>query len=229
MVTQSYQVSVPYTEQVQQNYTVQVPMPIQASSQFDSKPGYYNQNYTLPTDAAKLGKLRDRNKRLYRRLAPTQEWIENNYYLLPLERQTADLVAVNRFWRDLANHKKGPFLSPYFTDAHRSFTEMMFAMAVLDLPLTATDGKAVYKDRTMTYTAAGPTIALHQQVRGVNLEEGNTKILISETSINKTTATASKKASVTTTSSPKASFLIRSTVAKWLSVTRPRHRSRLSC
>ena len=57
---------------------------------------------------------------------------------------------------------------------------MMFAMAVLDLPISATDGKAVYKDRTMTYTAAGPTIALHQQVRGVNLEEGNTKILISE-------------------------------------------------
>ena len=56
----------------------------------------------------------------------------------------------------------------------------MFALAVLDLPISAADGKAVYKDRTMTYTAAGPTIALHQQVRGVKLEEGNTKILISE-------------------------------------------------
>ena len=94
MVTQSYQVQVPYTENVVQNYAVQVP--IQASSQFDSAK-VYNQNYTLPTDASKLGKLRDRNKRLYRRLAPTQEWIEDKYYLLPLERQTADLVAVNRF------------------------------------------------------------------------------------------------------------------------------------
>ena len=177
MVTQNYTVRVPYTEQVQQNYTVQVPA--QDSLRFDLKPGYAN-NYSVLTDASKLGKLRDRNKRLYRRLAPTQEWIENNYYLLPLEQQSPSLVAVNRFWRDLANHKKGPFLSPYFTDAHRSFTEMMFAMAVLDLPISAADGKAVYKDRTMTYTAAGPTIALHQQVRGVNLEEGNTKILISE-------------------------------------------------
>ena len=57
---------------------------------------------------------------------------------------------------------------------------MMFAMAVLDLPISAADGETNYEDRSMTYTAAGPCIALHQQVRGVKLEEGNTKILISE-------------------------------------------------
>ena len=173
-VTQNYTVQVPYTENVTQNYTVQVPV-------MDEALAPYAQNLSLVTgDASRLGRLRDKNKRLYRRIAATQEWIENNYYLLPLEQQSPQLVSINRFWRDLANHKEGPFLSPHFVDAHRSFTEMMFALAVLDLPVTAKAGETEYEDRSMTYTAAGPTIALHQQVRGVKLEEGNTKILISE-------------------------------------------------
>ena len=101
----------------EENYTVQVPY-------FEGKGK--KQNYAVPADAEQLGKLRDRNSRLYRRLAPTQEWIENDYYLLPLDQQSPSLIAINRFWRDLANHKDGPFLSPNFVDAHRSFTEMMF-------------------------------------------------------------------------------------------------------
>ena len=171
-VTKKYNVQVPYTENVLQSYTVQVPY-------FDEESSKGGQN-SLRFDSSKLSKLRNRSRRLYRRIAPTQEWIENDYYLLPLEQQSPSLIAINRFWRDLANHKEGPFLSPYFVDAHRSFTEMMFAMAVLDLPISATDGETKYEDSSMIYTAAGPSIALHQQVRGVKLEQGNTKILISE-------------------------------------------------
>ena len=170
MVKQKYTVQVPYTEQVSPDYTVARPFVDMVEQRV----------YNVPTDASKLGELRERNRRLYRRLAPTQEWIENDYYLLPLEQQSPSLIANNRFWRDLANHKNGPFLSPHFVDAHRSFTEMMFAMAVLDLPISATDGETKYEDRSMIYTAAGPSIALHQQVRGVKFEQGNTKILISE-------------------------------------------------
>jgi len=171
MVEQSYTVQVPTQVMRSESYTVQVPIT-------ENKPE--NKYYSLPKDASQLGKLRDRSRRLYRRLAPTQEWIENDYYLLPLDQQSPDLIAVNRFWRDLANHKDGPFLSPHFVDAHRTFTEIMFALAVLDLPISANEGESEYEDRSMTYTAAGPSIALHQQVRGVKLEKGNTKILISE-------------------------------------------------
>ena len=171
MVQQNYTVQVPVTEMAEENYSFLVP----AEGEQRVK-----QKLDLPKDASELSKLRDRSRRLYRRLAPTQEWIENDYYLISLDEQSPELVGINRFWRDLANHKDGPFLSPHFVDAHTSFTEMMFALAVLDLPISATDGKTKYKDRSMTYTAAGPSIALHQQVRGVKLEEGNTKILISE-------------------------------------------------
>ena len=59
--------------------------------------------------------------------------------MIPLDQQSPSLIAINRFWRDLADHKDGPFLSPHFVDAHGSFTEMMFALAVLDLPITAAD------------------------------------------------------------------------------------------
>ena len=33
---------------------------------------------------------------LYRKLDPTQEWAENNYYHVPIEQQTADLVPRQR-------------------------------------------------------------------------------------------------------------------------------------
>ena len=176
MVQQTYTVEVPYTESVTQDYTVQVPYFEMVEQVLDES----ESGESVLADAAKLGRLRNRSQRLYRRIAPTQEWIENDYYLLPLEQQSPSLVSVNRFWRDLANHKEGPFLSTHFVDAHRSFTEMMFALAVLDLPIAATNGETKYEDRSMTYTAAGPSIALHQQVRGVKLEQGNTNILISE-------------------------------------------------
>lgn len=128
----------------------------------------------------KLAELRKSTDRLFRRVARTQEWIENNYYLLASEKQRPDLVSVNRFWRDYASRGDGPFLSPYFADAHHSLTEIMFALAVLDLPLEAGLGETKFVDHSMTYTAAGPTIAVHQQVEAVALERGNTKILVSE-------------------------------------------------
>ena len=140
----------------------------------------FKNSYFQPQEAGELKKQRDISQRLYRRLASTQEWIENDYYLLPLEQQSPNLVPINRFWRDFAKHGKGPFLSPHFVDAHHSFTETMFALAVLDLPTSSPKKQMDFAERSMTYTSAGPSIALHQQVRGVKLEQGNTKILISE-------------------------------------------------
>ena len=41
-------------------------------------------------------------RQLYRQVDKTQEWAENNYYHLTIDKQTADLVTVNAFWRDYA-------------------------------------------------------------------------------------------------------------------------------
>lgn len=162
---ESYTVNVPYTENVTQSYAIQVPV----------SPGFFNSQRSQG-----LLEAREKSIRLYRRLDPTKEWIENNYYLLSPEQQKSDLVKMNRFWRDYANQNSGLFLSSYFPEAHRTFTEMMFAMAVLDLPFQAPEHEFEYADSSMKFSANGPVIVLHQQVRDAILERGNTTVLVSE-------------------------------------------------
>jgi hypothetical protein len=117
---------------------------------------------------------------LYRRLEPTMEWAENNYYHIPIQRQLADLVTVNPFWLDYAKHDgKGPFLSQNFADASGHFTEIMFALAVLDLPFEAPKHEVVFKDGGMTLTPGGPVIAFHEEVRPA-VGAAQTPILISQ-------------------------------------------------
>jgi len=127
-----------------------------------------------------LGIARDKLARLYTRVAPTMEWMENNYYRLLPESQNSELVSSNRFWRDYASHREGAFLSPYFAESTRNFTEMMLALAVLDLPFEEPEQDFEFVDNTMTYKAAGPTIVLHQQVKDAIFERGNSTVLVSE-------------------------------------------------
>ncbi len=127
-----------------------------------------------------LGIARDKMSRLYTRVAPTMEWMENNYYRLLPESQNSELVTSNRFWRDYASHREGAFLSPYFAESTRNFTEMMLALAVLDLPFEEPEQDFEFVDNTMTYKAAGPTIVLHQQVKDAIFERGNSTVLVSE-------------------------------------------------
>jgi hypothetical protein len=98
----------------------------------------------------------------YRKLGATKEWAENNYYNLPIETQNAELVTINAFWRDfsawIAAGAKAPFLSAHVAEAHRNFTEMMLALAVLDLPFDAPKHTTKTEGATFTLTAAGPVI-----------------------------------------------------------------------
>ena len=136
--------------------------------------------YFADEDNDQMFDLRNRAKALYRRLPTTREWIEQQYYQLPLDRQDSNLVSINRFWRDYSRHSGGSFLSPYFAESHRTLTEMMFALAVMDLPEKAPEHKFDFADDTMKVTAAGPMIALHQRFRPVMFQPQNTSILISE-------------------------------------------------
>ncbi len=124
----------------------------------------------------KLGAIR----LLYRRVPPTQEWAENNYYHLRIQQQVADLVPVGPFWLDYARHAGGPFLSPHLADAGRNFTEAMLALAVLDLPFEAPKAQVAFDGNRMTYTPAGPAVAYHEEIRPTGAPTGNPPILISE-------------------------------------------------
>jgi hypothetical protein len=118
---------------------------------------------------------------LYRKLDPTLEWAENNYYHLPIGQQTASLVANDPFWLDyVRTDGKAPFLTRHLAAASRNFTEMMFALSVLDLPFTAGKHDTKFDAGRMTFVSAGSAIAFHEEVKPVLDAAGKVQILVSE-------------------------------------------------
>jgi hypothetical protein len=127
------------------------------------------------------GEKRKAVRQLFRKLDPTQEWAENNYYKLVIQKQLADLVAVNQFWQDFAKHDaRGPFLSQHFAEASSNFTEMMFALALLDLPFEAGKHEVKFAGGGMTLLPAARLIAFHEEVRPAAGKGGQLPILISQ-------------------------------------------------
>ena len=123
---------------------------------------------------------RKRVRQYYRKLDKTQEWVENNYYHLPIEQQNASLVKVNAFWRDFAAHDgRTPFFSTHLADASRSFTEMMFALSVLDVPFEAKKHKSDLQGAKLTLTPGSPAIVYHKEIKEAQAVE-QTPILVSQ-------------------------------------------------
>ncbi len=134
-----------------------------------------------PAEFFALERKKVATRPLYRGLEPTQEWAEDNYYHLPIDQQVAGLVGASSFWLDYARYDgKGMFLSTHFADASHNFTEMMFALAVLDLPFEAGKHTIVYEKGGMTFTPAGPVIAFHEEVRPVAPPANKSPVLISQ-------------------------------------------------
>ncbi len=121
----------------------------------------------------------------YQKLDKTKEWAENNYYHLLNAQQIASLVTVNSFWRDFAAHDAAndgeqPFYSPNFAEASRNTTEMLLALAVLDLPFTSGEHKSTFDGAEMTFAAASPAIAFHEEIRPAKSVAKEAPILVSQ-------------------------------------------------
>jgi len=126
-------------------------------------------------------KLGAKARKLYQKLDKTQEWAENNYYKLLIEQQNAALVGVNSFWLDYAEHNPAQrFQSPNFAEAAGNFTEMMFALSLLDLPFDAAQHKTDVADNRLTLTAAGPLVVFHEEIRQAGDVVEQTPILVSQ-------------------------------------------------
>ena len=114
-------------------------------------------------------KRREAIRQLYRKLEKTKEWVENNYFHQLISNQKADLIQIDGFWKDYAryNHEddKGGFLSGSLPEAGDSFTEIMLALAVLDLPFKPGKHEYQYKDGGMVFTAGSDVILFHKQVQ----------------------------------------------------------------
>ena len=125
--------------------------------------------------------FRKRVEQLFRQVEKTQEYAENNYYHLLIERHVADLVSVNSFWRDYAvSDPEQPFRSPNFPEASRNFTEMMFALSVLDLPFEAKPHDTKFEGTALQFTAASPAIVFHEEIKTTGEKKNDSPILVSQ-------------------------------------------------
>ncbi len=129
-------------------------------------------------------KLMDRRKsieQLFRQVEKTQEFAENNYYNLTIDKQVASLISVNQFWKDFASHDSAePFYSTNVSEASRNFTEMMFALSVLDLKWEANEHDYQTDDKKLRLTAKSPLLIFHEQIRPAKDGRKETSILVSQ-------------------------------------------------
>jgi len=117
----------------------------------------------------------------FRQLDKTEEWVENNYYKLPIEQQVADLIRVNAFWNDYAGHDgKAPFVSSNFIHATGNFAEMILALSVLDLPFEAPGHETKSEGLGFLLTTAGPALIAIKEIRRGEEIESSIPLLVSE-------------------------------------------------
>ncbi len=103
---------------------------------------------------------------LFRKLDQTEEWAENNYYHLPIAEQNAGRVEANPFWADYARHDgKTAFLSKNLFYAANNFTDVMLALAVLDVPFKPAAHASGIQGPVFTLTARSPLVAFHQEIK----------------------------------------------------------------
>ncbi len=132
--------------------------------------------------ARDLADLRERAKSeaLFRSADKTQEWAETAYWKKRIEEINADLLTPNRFLRDLALHREGPFLSPHLGDCAVSFTAALTGLAFLDLPFTAAPHDLVIDDTRLSLTAKSHALAARTRIAAIAEPETRGPILVGQ-------------------------------------------------
>ena len=116
--------------------------------------------------AAKDVALRAQQRALYRGPDATREWIESDYWHRRPEDARPDLVPPDAFWLDFAEaDPAAPFVSPNVIDATASLTEMLLALAFLDLPFAAGEHETTIDGARMTLAAGSPLLLVRQELR----------------------------------------------------------------
>ena len=143
----------------------------------EEKSGAAGKLEQMESDQALRAEVRQR----YRSPDRTKEWIETQYYHVGLAAQTPELVPMNAFWKDCAAHDdKAPFLSAHVTEAVSSFTEMMLALAMLDLPFEAGVPEIQTVETRQTLKATTPLLAFHMQTEGAQMPATPLPLLVGQ-------------------------------------------------
>ncbi|MEZ6036366.1 MAG: hypothetical protein R3F29_02715 [Planctomycetota bacterium] len=145
----------------------------------------------LAEDAREVTKelLRDKdlarrqNTRLaYRPLGATQSFAESNYWHVPIAEHVAALVAPNGFWRDYAFAAADQaFGSAHLAEATHNVTEMLLALAVLDLPFAAKPAVERRDGSRLELTAERAFLIAKKELRQTTAAAPDSRVLIGQT------------------------------------------------
>jgi hypothetical protein len=136
-------------------------------------------------DAKEMADLgaRKNMRQFYKKLDKTKEYAENNYYKLPIEQQKSSLITVNNFWNDYAGcPSETKFYSNHLAEASNSFTEMILALSVLELPFKSKNSSPKLKQKQLIFNNITPSILFHKEIKEVKESEKsiNNQVLINQ-------------------------------------------------
>lgn len=124
---------------------------------------------------------RRQTARLFRDLAPTRRYLENNYWKLLRHQQNARLLPVNRFWFDFAQSvPTEPFVSSHFAEATSSLNEALLALALLDLPFEAAQHKTQIEGLQLSMQAGSPLLLVRKDLAQADLDADAPRVLVAQ-------------------------------------------------
>lgn len=124
---------------------------------------------------------RERVRALYRAPERTQTWIESDWWRVLPEDAGPDLVEPDPFWLDFAERDpSASFRSPHFAHAADNLTEMLLALAVLDLPFEAGEHAIEVDGRALSLRAASPLLVVRKDVLAAGALEDEPPLLMSQ-------------------------------------------------
>ncbi len=142
-----------------------------------SAPGGGGFGGQLAADASERRNL----QALYRGADKTQEWAETSWWKRRVTDAGPELVAPNRFWRDLAQHAgDAPFLSAHLADCTTSFADALCALTFLELPFVASVHETKREDTSLTVTPKSHVLAGRTRIVEVEAGAPSTSVLIGQ-------------------------------------------------
>ncbi|MFT5288398.1 MAG: hypothetical protein ACI82F_000453 [Planctomycetota bacterium] len=124
--------------------------------------------------------MRASTSAFYRGVDQTQRMVETYYRQLRIQNQVYGLIPADAFWRDFAEHGAGDFVSSHLADAAGTTTEMLLALALLDLPFVAPEHEVKSEGGRTTLTAAGPLLVVRRELSSVERATAAAPILVSQ-------------------------------------------------
>jgi hypothetical protein len=107
-------------------------------------------------------------------------YVEANYYKYR-GKTDESLIALNRFWLDLAAWDgKGPFLSPHFNACKSNANEALMCLALLDLPFKAQRPEVSVEGSTMRVKAREPMLLFYKDTRRSDQVAAESPLLVRE-------------------------------------------------